>query len=95
MEAMLGCDSCGAQVRRDDRSCPICGAPVARPAARAGGVQIPVRRYGQVPPYPVEFEELLEQDGPGRPRRTRHRLAPYALAALSAVLLAACGYWFR
>jgi hypothetical protein len=94
MEAMLGCESCGAQVRRDDRSCPICCAPLV-PAA-ASGPSIPVRRFGVAPPCPVEYEEVLEDDGPGRPRRAGPRMAPYALAALSALLLAACaGYWLR
>jgi hypothetical protein len=96
LENMLGCDSCGAQARRDDRACPICRAPLA--AARAAA-RIPVRRFGEVPPYPVEYEETLEEDGPGLPRRERPqqpRLAPLALAALSALLLAACaGYWLR
>jgi hypothetical protein len=93
MEAMFGCDSCGAQVRRDDRSCPICGAPLAIAAAQAANSKIPVRRFGVVPPYPVEYEELLEEDGPGLPRRSP-RLATYAAAVLSALLLAACaGYW--
>ena len=90
---MSGCDSCGAQVRRDDRSCPICGAPVVLAAATS----IPVRRFGEVPPYPVEYEELLEEDGPLLQRRTRARspAAAYALAAASALLLAACGFWLR
>jgi hypothetical protein len=91
MEVMLGCDSCGAQVRRDDRSCPICGALVAPGAGR----NIPVRRFGEVPPYPVEYEALLEEDGPGLRRGQQPRLASYALAAVSAVLLAACGFWLR
>lgn len=87
---MSGCDSCGAQVRRDDKSCPICGAPVLP----AGG-RIPVRRFGEVPPYPVEYEQMLEEDGPGMPRRSRSGSATYALCAVSALLLAACGYWLR
>ena len=93
---MWGCDSCGAQARRDDRTCPICGAPLAAAAPRSGKAHIPVRRYGEVPPYPVEYEELLEEDGPGLPQRGRFQLAPLALAAVSALLLAAgAGYWFR
>ena len=89
---MFGCDSCGAQVRRDDSSCPICGAPVTRAARN----DIPVRRFGEVPPYPVEYEEMLEEDGPAMPRRRpQARLAQYALGTVSLVLLAACGYWLR
>ena len=89
---MFGCDSCGAQVRRDDKACPICGALVARPA----GMAIPVRRFGEVPPYPIEYEQMLEEDGPGlERRRAPPRLAQYALATVSALLLAACGYWLR
>ena len=87
---MSGCDSCGAQVRRDDRSCPICGAPVMA----AAGAQIPVR-FGEVPPFPVEYEQVLEEDGPAMPRRARPALATYALCAVSAIVLAACGYWLR
>jgi hypothetical protein len=91
-ETMFGCDRCGAQVRRDDSSCPICGALVTRPA----GIDIPVRRFGEVPPYPVEYEQMLEEDGPGLERRREQpRLAQYALATISALLLAACGYWLR
>jgi hypothetical protein len=93
---MWGCDSCGAQARRDDRACPICGAPLGAATPRAGRAHIPVRRYGEVPPYPVEYEEMLEEDGPGLPQRGRFRLAPLALAAVSALLLAAgAGYWLR
>lgn len=88
---MSGCDSCGAQVRRDDRSCPICGAPVAP----ATGRHIPVRRFGEVPPYPVEYEQMLEEDGPGMPQRRRPALATYALCGVSALVLAACGYFLR
>jgi hypothetical protein len=71
-------------VRRDDRSCPICGAPV-----------IPVRRFGEVPPYPVEYEQMREEDGPGMPRRSRPAFGTYALCAVSAIALAACGYFLR
>jgi hypothetical protein len=79
-------------VRRDDKSCPICGALVTRPV----GLDIPVRRFGEVPPYPVEFEELLEEDGPGPAgRREPPRLVQYALGTVSVLLLAACGYWLR
>ena len=93
---MLGCDSCGAQARPEDRSCPICGAPMALAAARAAAARIPIRRFGEVPPYPIEFEELLEEDGAGLPRRERPRLAALGLAVVSALLLAACaGYWLR
>ena len=88
---MSGCDSCGAQVRRDDKSCPICGAPIVHVTAP----HIPVRRFGDVPPYPIEYEELLEEHGPGMPRRERAPLATYALAVSAAAVLAACGYWLR
>lgn len=88
---MSGCDSCGAQVRHDDRSCPICCAPVKQPRE----VKIPVRRFGEVPPYPVEYEELAEEDGSVLSRRARPRFAPYALAVVSALLLVACGIWLR
>ena len=92
---MLGCDSCGAQARRDDKACPICGAPILPAVGRVSTAQIPVRRFGEVPPYPFELEEL-EEHAPGPQRRERPRIAPMALAALSAVLLAACaGYWLR
>ncbi|MDB5860362.1 MAG: hypothetical protein JWQ76_4051 [Ramlibacter sp.] len=91
---MFGCGSCGAQARRDDRACPICRTPLA--PSTVPGALIPVRRYGEVPPYPIELGELLEDDGPALPRRGRPRLQPYAVAALSALMLAACaGYWLR
>lgn len=92
---MGGCDGCGAQVRHDDRICPICGA-----ALQAGGSSrpfIPIRRFGTAPPYPQELEESLDEDGPPMPRRgARPRYASYALALLSAMALVACaGYWLR
>lgn len=89
-EALNGCDTCGAQVRHDDRACPICGAPqVGR-----GTSAIPVRRFGVVPPYPEEeAEELLADDSP-QPPRGRLRWWPLLLVAASAGLLAACARFF-
>ena len=93
---MWGCDSCGAQARRRSGRHGRRGAPLVAGSSHAGKAHIPVRRFGEVPPYPVEYEELLEEDGPGLPQRGRSRLAPLALAAASALLLAAgAGYWFR
>jgi hypothetical protein len=85
-EALKGCDTCGAQLRRDDSACPICGALQAR---RPGKPAIPVRRFGEVPPYPEEDEELLADDSP-EPRRRPLNAWPWLLAAGSTGLLAAC-----
>lgn len=84
-EALHGCDTCGAQMRRDDHACPICGAPQRRRAVPA----IPVRRHGVVPPYPDAYAALLADDSP-RPPRPRLRMWRFVLAAASAGLLAAC-----
>jgi hypothetical protein len=43
----------------------------------------------------VEYEQMLEEDGPGMPRRGRPPFATYALCAASALALAACGYFLR
>lgn len=90
---MCGCDACGAQVRRDDADCPICGADLRPGAPRRP--HIPIRRFGTVPPLAEELEESLEEEGAGGPRRIQPpRYAGYVLAATSA--LAACAsYWFR
>lgn len=98
-EIMCGCDACGAQVRRDDASCPICGADL-RPGA-AKRPHIPIRRFGTVPPLAEELEESLdEEEGGSAPRRIRSarppRYAAYLLAVASAVALAACAsLWLR
>jgi hypothetical protein len=92
---MAGCDGCGAQVRLDDRMCPICGAVLQ--AGGSGRPRIPIRRFGTPPPYPEEFDQMIEEDGPPMRRRgAGPRYGAYALALASALALVACaGYWLR
>ena len=59
-----------------------------------GRPHIPVRRYGEVPPYPEELAELLADDSPAPAQRRRVRLLPLLLAFASASGLAAGARYF-
>ena len=76
---MTGCEACSALVAASDVSCATCGAHLGQPAARSkparsatGTVDIPVRRYGRVPPPPRSLRSAREEHA------GRRRLALFA-----------------
>jgi hypothetical protein len=96
---MLGCDGCGAQVRRDDTVCPICGAAVVVPLAAAGygPAEVQIRRYGKIPRMRAEGDPRLAEPpraGAGSPAP---RLGAFLLAigVFAAGVTAFVSYWLR
>ncbi|WP_332815940.1 hypothetical protein [Ramlibacter sp.] len=89
---MTGCEACSALVNTGDTSCAICGADLQGLAAgkRAGATQrpkvdIPVRRYGQVPPPRLS---LRDQSARHAARRRSALVAVVLTAGLAGGLAA-------